>query len=317
MKNIRFLAFALSLGVLTACGGGNGQQDQQASESVSEEELAQDPSQNGQKSQEPEFSPEEVNMLLQSIPSPLETTRLIKALGARYKATYLNQPQRSEQYATEFDQAVNLGIYGTDLGYINIYNRQQEVLDYLDVVTQLANKLNVGKFFNLKAMQRLVSNKANTDSLLYITTSGFDEMTTYLNEQGRSKVSVAIITAGWIEGMYLITQVAELNPSEQLDEKVGEQKVVLENILELTKLFEGKNDSYAMMHEELKAMQAVYDNVTIEYQDSEAGGTANEAADEDMLMVEGSQQSIVNITPEQVAQIGKITDRLRTKLVKP
>lgn len=315
MKKLSIIFCGLAL-MFTSCGGGSqkASEDEMADESTSEDKGTS----NGSSSNEPKISSEEVNVLIQSIPSPLETTRLIEALGARYRERYLNDPDHVNEYATEFSQAVNLGIYGTDLGYINIYERQQDVLNYLDVVTKLANNLNVGQFFNLQAMQRLVSNKANSDSLLYITTSGFDDMSTYLNDQNRSRVSVAIIAGGWIEGLYLLTQVAKLNPSDKLDEKVGEQKVVLDNLITLTALFEGQNDAYAELHKGMEDLQKVYNNIEIEYKQSEStGAQTKEEVDEDMVMVEGTQESVAAPTPEQLEKIAEITDRLRTTLIKP
>jgi hypothetical protein len=308
MKRNQILAFLLTAMLVSCSGGGSDSSDQGSDE----KSVMEEPSE-GQK--KPEISSREINTLLQSIPSPLEITVLLKKIGVSYNPDLLNDPSNADQYISSYRKAVNLGVYGTDLGYINIYNNQQQVLDYLDIVVQLANDLDVGQFFNFSTMKRLATNTANTDSLLYITTSGFDQMSQYLGERDRSRISVAIITGGWVEGLYLLSKVAETNPSEALDEKIGEQKVVLDNLIQLSGLYES-DDKFKTLHQGLKDLKKAYSGVTIEYSQSEAGGSTTEEGD-DMLVVEGAQKSEVNITADQVNQISTTVEQLRKKLVKP
>ena len=41
------------------------------------------------------------------------------------------------QYATDFSKALNLGIYGADLGYVSMYNKTQDAISYLAVIASL------------------------------------------------------------------------------------------------------------------------------------------------------------------------------------
>ncbi|HWY37234.1 MAG TPA: hypothetical protein VNY73_01650, partial [Bacteroidia bacterium] len=66
-----------------------------------------------------------------SIPSPLQTAMLIQKTGAAYDKTLLNSKENMNQYATDFAKALNLGIYGADLGYVNMYNKTQDAISYL------------------------------------------------------------------------------------------------------------------------------------------------------------------------------------------
>ncbi len=70
------------------------------------------------------MSDEIINDIIQSIPSPLEITTLIQEGGAIYNRDEMNDDDNVSQYATNFKKAVNLGIYGTDLGYANIYGKE-------------------------------------------------------------------------------------------------------------------------------------------------------------------------------------------------
>ncbi|MBA3706179.1 MAG: hypothetical protein H0W84_09860, partial [Bacteroidetes bacterium] len=67
-----------------------------------------------------------VNGEIFSIPSPIQTAFLIKNSGAAYSKDILNAANKSAQYATNFSKALNLGIYGADLGYVTIYDQTQD-----------------------------------------------------------------------------------------------------------------------------------------------------------------------------------------------
>ena len=51
-----------------------------------------------------------------SIPSPVQTAYLIKQLDLPFDEALLNKSSNVGKYVKEYNQALNLGIYGTDLG---------------------------------------------------------------------------------------------------------------------------------------------------------------------------------------------------------
>src|SRR3954468_20173816 len=65
----------------------------------------------------PEISEEVMNDLIQSLPSPIEMSSSIKESGAEFDTKKLNASENSDNYTTNYKKAVNLGIYGADLGY--------------------------------------------------------------------------------------------------------------------------------------------------------------------------------------------------------
>ena len=136
------------------------------------------------------ISEEVLTELIQRIPSPVEIVALIKASGAEYSEAILNPTSNSEKYTTSYQQAFNLGVYGADLGYINMYEKTISSLSYLNAVKEMADLIKVGQFFDFNTLKRLSSNKENIDSLLYITTSNFNRMDEYLREQKRSDLSI-------------------------------------------------------------------------------------------------------------------------------
>ena len=85
-----------------------------------------------------------------SIPSPIQTAMLIKNAGTNYNKDILNEPSRATNYSTNFKKAINLGVYGADLGYVTMYDQTQDAISYLTAVKSLGDNLGVSSAFDLE-----------------------------------------------------------------------------------------------------------------------------------------------------------------------
>ena len=139
-----------------------------------------------------EISQEVLSDIIQQIPSPLEISVLLKESGTNYDKSLLNKADNVSEYNSNFDKAVNLGIYGTDLGYTNIYEQNQDALFYLGSIRKLAEGLSIGQFFDFSAISRLATNSKNLDSLLLITTQNFN------NINSISDMKIIFVYLNWI-----------------------------------------------------------------------------------------------------------------------
>ena len=187
-------------------------------------------------------SSEALYEVIHQIPSPLEISKLIEESGAVYNEDMLNEVDNSEEYSNKYAQAINLGVYGTDLGYINMYTSYTSSLIFLGAIKDLAEDLRVSQFFDFTTIRRLASNSENIDSILFISTDGFDKMNDYLQSEGRDDVSILMLVGGWLEALYILSQVNEANPTPELTERIGEQKVFFDKIVFLVDLY--KEDTY-------------------------------------------------------------------------
>ena len=199
---------------------------------------------------------------LNSIPSPIETAFQIQKSGGEYNKSFLNHTDNRENYLTATQQALNLGIYSADLAYINIY-KSNDVLQYLTVVSRIAEDLGIGKFFDLQSMSELAKHDNNLDSLLQVTTDNFETINAHLQEQEQSHLSMLMLTGGWLEGLHLINSVYQDKPSEELKERIGEQKFVLGQIVMLVKYFKGKNSTISNLYSKLEELNKIYSQIEI------------------------------------------------------
>ncbi len=297
MKKILIGFVALAL---VSCGGDKKNDEKALLDSLSNVQPKQAP-----------VSKEIVNDFIQSIPSPIEISVLIKEQGAKYDGKILNPTDNQSEYNTNFRQALNLGVYSTDLGYANIYDQKQDAIKYLDAVTEMANGLKIGQFFDFSTIKRLATNSSNLDSLLLITTQNFEKINSYLQDQNRSNQSVLILTGGWLESLYLTCEVVKKYPSQQFKERVGEQKVILDQLLLLLDFYKDDANVKALIGD-LSVLKAKFDAVTVtrEYKKS----TIKEV--NGIPMLTDNSVSKTTVTDQDIDNIRNATIAVREKIIK-
>jgi hypothetical protein len=257
-----------------------------------------------------EISEEVMQDIVQNISSPVEMAALVKSLDANYSGKYLAPTQNVDNLTTSFQQAFYLGVYAADLGYLNMYNKTNAVLDYITAIKTLADGIRVGQFFDFTTLKRLAQSNQNLDSLMYISVHSFNQMDKYLRTDNRSNLSTLMVTGIWIEGLYLATQVAKAAPHPQLSERIGEQKIILANLMLILENYKS-DKQFANLIEEINTLKMQYDGVTITIQKGEP-----EAVEENgMLTIVQHDVSVVNITPEQLNRIIEKTEEIRNKLI--
>jgi hypothetical protein len=257
-----------------------------------------------------EVSDETMESIVENVSSPIEMAALIKALGVPFSKKYLATTEYVDEYVTASKRAFCLGVFGADMGYLNMYEKTATVVDYLSAIKTLADGINVGQFFDFSTLKRLATNSQNIDSLMYISVHSFNQMDQYLREGKRGNLSSLMIAGVWVEGLYLGTQVAVESKSEQLAERIGEQKQILGQLLIILNNY--KRDKYiADLITELQKVKALFDNVEITIEKGEP-----EAIEENgQLVIIQNEKSIVNISEETLTEITLKTEEIRNKLI--
>jgi len=256
------------------------------------------------------ISDQAIGEIIKSIPSPLEISMLIKESGNAYDSRILNPQDNYSKYNSNFKKALNLGIYGADLGYINIYDKSTDALSYLSSIKTLADELNVGQFYDFNTIKRLASNSDNIDSLLYITTTNFENINNFLYEQKRSDKCVLILTGGWLEALHISFEIYKKGHKAEVKEKIAEQKIVLSQLMLLLDNYK-QQPNINFLHGELQKLKDVYDKIEIVTVYKEP--TMKEV--DGVLMIVDESESKVMVTDAQIDEIIRIIEELRSKLI--
>lgn len=251
-----------------------------------------------------------INSTLDQIPSPLEISVLLKKSGSKFNGSLLNKSENLAKYNNNFKKALNLGVYGTDLGYTNIYGQNQDGIGYITSIKSLADDLNIGQFFDVETIGRLASNSNNLDSLLLITTLNFNHINHYLQTQGRDNLSVLLLTGGWLEAMQITCQVASKKPSKELFEKIGEQKIIFEQILLLFSFY-GDDSNMLELSKDLEQLKTAYEKITINYTYKESSVEIVNG----VAVIKDNSTTTIDITDKNIEEISTIVNSIRTKII--
>jgi hypothetical protein len=246
--------------------------------------------------------------IIQNVSSPIEMAALVKELGVPFSSHYLSNLEASESYSTSFRMAYSLGILGADLGYLNVYEKTGSSVSYLSSINRLADGLKVSQFFDFNTIKRLATSNSSIDSLMYLSVHSFNQMDDYLRQTDRSNLSSLMVAGVWIEGMYLITQVAKEKPDPQLAEYIGEQKVTLNDLLVILKNYE-KDDQFAALIKDFEQLKNVFEKVNITYKMGEPKAVEKDG----MLLVLQEETSMVDIPETVLMDIVTTTSIVRNK----
>jgi hypothetical protein len=257
-----------------------------------------------------EVSEQAMENITENISSHIETAALIKNLNVPFSKEYLASTDDVEGFSTNFDQALVLGIYGADLGYLNMYSKTTVALDYLTSIRKLANNIKVGQFFDFTTLHRLAKNNENLDSLMYISQRNFNQMDQYLRENNRSNLSTLMVAGGWIEGLYLSGKVFRSAPDPELREAIGEQKIILGDLMILLKNFKN-NPDFKKLIEDFSDIHELYKDVRITI---ERGEPTREVVD-GRLVIQQNTKSVVHVNDELLNQIIDESIAVRNKLL--
>ena len=299
MKNKFILSLLLIILSLSACkkSNNNKSQDFEVPDSVVNKGVY-------------EVSEQAMKNITENISSPIETAALIKKLNVPFSRDHLATTDNVDQYNTNLKQAITLGIYGADLGYLNMYNKTSIAIDYLKSIKKLANKIRVGQFFDFETLKRLATNNENLDSLMYISQRNFNQMDQYLRENNRSNLSSLMVAGVWIEGLYLSCKVYQYNPDPELREAIGEQKIMISDLMILLRNFEN-NPDFAKLIEGYDEIYELFKQVKITY---EQGESTQEVIDGKLVIVQ-NRKSIVQISDELLEKIINKTIQTRNNLI--
>jgi len=233
-----------------------------------------------------------INGVLESFSSPVEMAALIEDLGVPFSKKYLASPEVADDYDTNFKKALGLGVLSADLGYLNVYAKTSEIINYLAVIKSLADELNIGQFFDFQTLKRLATNNDNMDSLMFLSVNSFHQMDEHLRKNNRSNLSALVVTGVWLEGLYLATQIVDEDTSKGLRDRIGEQKLILTDLYKILEVYRTQDKNFEKLATDVQELNKVYELVKISFIEGE---TVTKEID-GVTVVMQQDESVVDIT---------------------
>lgn len=241
-------------------------------------------------------------------PSPWQVIKLIQKNNIPFSESYINNASNYQQYTTSFKQAVNLGIYGIDLSYLNIYDKTQESLQYLGIIKKLSDQLRITESFDEQIFERIENNIENKDSLVKIISDTYANSDLYLKKNERYDISALVVTGCWVESLYIMTKIAQESNNREIINRIGEQKHPLDNLIELLTPFYYKSTEFANLLDGLIDLAYEFDGIIYSYTYREP------LVDERNKLITIKSQSRVVMSEYHLKIISKKIEQIRSLL---
>jgi len=245
------LVLMLVVILFTGCKGGKKAQQEDITVAIRDkEEILQDIKQ--------------AEKIFQALPSPLESAMLIKSAGARFEEKLLNPVSNVNNYVTNKAMAINLGIYTCDLSFASLYEQTQLLIDYMNAAKKMADGLGILKAIEQEDIDRLEENINNSDVIMDIVSQTFMNSNSYLEDNGQPATAALVLVGGWIEGLYISTQLIDMKDfnGNKLVGRIIDQKLSIDILLNLLASSKGNPAVDALMAQVGK-LKTVFDKIKI------------------------------------------------------
>lgn len=178
------------------------------------------------------------------VPSPGEMLSFIKMVGGKNNknVSFLNSPENQKKYMDNKMKSLNFGVYTTDLSYCSIFEIGAEALKYFKIVKQLGDEIGVSSAIKPEILKRLEKNVGNPDSLSTITDEVYFSSFETLESGKQGPVLSLVVAGGWIESLYIATNLTKFEAKSPLVERLADQKYTLDNLIEFLKKYESDAD---------------------------------------------------------------------------
>lgn len=241
------------------------------------------------------------------VPSPVQIAGMIKSSGALYNKEMLNPASNLSRYSDDTKRALNLGIYGADLGYVSIYENSSDALGYYKTVMTLGEQMRITASFDKQLLERFSANIGKKDSIMKIVGESYRRSDEFLKEGDREHVAALILAGGWIESMHFALSVYKQKPDPAMAVRIGEQKNTCAGILKL--LVDQEKPEFEPLIKLYQELNGAFSSIELKYTYAEpVTDNANK-----ITTINGKTE--VNITPEQLTALTEKVTALRNYII--
>lgn len=232
----------------------------------------------------------------------VELSSLFETAGAVYTPELMNNPDKTSEYLTSSQQAVNLGIYAVDLSYARVFDQVETASRYFGAMQQLSKDLGIPSDYFENTAQRFERNLTNKDSLIALANEVYYTTEDFLKANERFTTAAIIILGGWVEAISIAINVAIESRDPDIIERLIDQKYSLNNLILM--LSEHKeNEVVASYLSELAKFKKAFNDINVVFDvnfdpETDSGNTLIETAIEQIeelqVVVQEFRQALVS-----------------------
>jgi hypothetical protein len=203
------------------------------------------------------LSPEAQEML-NSIPTPLEVTRLLQDAKAPYIYSLTNPPENISRYFTEKKKAMAMGVYSIDLAYASIYKQPGDIGKFIYCTGKLADDLGIGGIYDKSLAAKVEAVKDNHDSVLSLVMKAFGEASDFLRRNNRNQVALLAAAGAYAEGLWIASSLCQAaTDNAPFANVILGQKQNLDNLLKILGEY-GNDETIKPVADEMAKLKPVF-----------------------------------------------------------
>lgn len=292
MKNRNLIICIAASTVLFSCSGGGGEDIQTVAVDTT-----------------PVVTQPEQPAVEYAVPTPNELFEIVKLLGGDQRPGLTNPLENREKYVDLKAQALNFGVYSADLAYMSCFGIGTEFLMYFKAIEEMGEELGISGAFDEDLMARIENNEGDTDSLFAISNESYYDSYLYLEENDKGVELSLIMAGGYIESLYIVCSLVDkYKEGDPTIEKIGDQKLVLENLLDFILQYSDDQNVSDVM-DDLISLSEVFET-SMEFEES---GTSIGNTDGKLVVSGGGSYKMSKSALEKITAKAK---ELREKIIK-
>lgn len=181
----------------------------------------------------------ELSTLRNDILNTAELNILLRENKYEYNEDLVNDPNNADGYFNSKEQALNIGVYATDLNYMSVFDQSNQTLDYVISLFDLADELSITEAFDKSTLMDVL-NDSQTDYKLKSDelTDFFKQAENEINTSDRAQITALIVAGGWVEGMFISTSIAKENwPNDTIAVEMWNQCFSYHKVMNMLEIF--------------------------------------------------------------------------------
>ena len=195
-------------------------------------------------------------------PSPIQIASILRKANMPYEDGLTNPTENADNYASQYKQSLNFGVYACDLAYCVTNNKSTEAAEYLKMVKKMSAKVGLSAVFdNESLIKRFENNIGNQDSVMSLL---FDiQMLTddYIQDNELRDLSVIYFTGAWVEGMNIGTHTIVGNTDHKISVLLSEQMTIAESIIRGLRAVENPSNDLVDLTDHIEEVVDAYHNL--------------------------------------------------------
>ncbi len=208
------------LTLLLACGGGK--------ESAKVDDVDVD------KIHADTVTKKDLDNFMHILPSHLRVAMMFKNAGVNYNATVVADVSKHTTFEKPYDQAYMLGVYSVDLAYSAINNQTQQSVNFMKAGKYLAQQLGIEQIYEANnTLSRFESNMEDIDSVKTLINDLFTETDVFLKDNDKLDVLLISMSAGWLEAVYISSNLAAQTGKREIISLIGDQRLSLSHLISM------------------------------------------------------------------------------------